>query len=613
MKRIRSRDDGALGALAVRGIIAVNCDAALLQDCISRCIVHNRKAQAASCEPIATDRAKPNEVPRTVGLCILANISRRFEMAVIRSGLNVNSPEYRENVAAYAAHVETLDKATAASLAGGGERARDIHLSRGKMLVRDRISYLIDPGTAFLEVGQLAAHELYDDVVPSAGIVTGVGIISGRACMIMANDATVKGGTYYPITIKKQVRAQTIARENGLPCVYLVDSGGAFLPMQEGIFPDEDQFGKIFRSIAEMSAMGLQQIAAVMGSCTAGGAYIPAMCDETVIVSETGTIFLGGPQLVKAATGEVVDAQSLGGADVHTRLSGVADHFAKDDMHAIALVREIVARTGTSNIGAPPLQPKPPLYDPSELPGVINANPKNPIKPLEILTRLLDGSDFTPYRERYGPTIICGTGAIGGYPVGVLINDGVLFRESSQKAANFIEICTQSDIPLLFLHNISGFMVGKEYEIGGIAKDGAKLVNAVSCSRVPKFSVIVGGSYGAGNFAMCGRPFGPRLMGMWPNARASVMGGEQAATVLTLVREEQLAKKGLKMSEAEIEEFKKPIRADYDRQGRPVHMASQLWIDAVLEPSRTRDWLILGLALAHRSPKQTSNFGVFRM
>lgn len=480
-------------------------------------------------------------------------------------------------------------------------------------MARERISRLLDVGTAFLEVGQCAGHELYDDAVPSAAIVTGIGIIAGRPCMVMANDATVKGGTYYPITVRKQIRTQAIARENGLPCVYLVDSGGAFLPMQEELFPDEQHFGRIFRNIAEMSAMGLPQVAAVMGSCTAGGAYIPAMCDETVIVKGVGTIFLGGPQLVRAATGEFVDAETLGGADLHTRLSGVADHYAEDDGHALALVRQILARPNARRVSPPPGRACAPLHDPAELPGIVNANPKIPIPAMEILARLLDGSELVQYRERYGPTLVCGTGAIGGYPVGVLINDGVLFSESAQKAANFIELCSQSAIPLLFLHNISGFMVGQKYEAGGIAKDGAKMVNAVSCARVPKFSVVVGGSFGAGNFAMCGRAFGPRLMAMWPNARTSVMGGEQAATVLALVRQEQLARQGLPFPPEEMEAFKRPTREHYEYHGRPVYAASRLWVDAVIDPVETRPWLTLGLALAAGSPREDTRFGVFRM
>ena len=534
-------------------------------------------------------------------------------MPVIHPTLRAGSAQFEENLRAYQATRDGLREAQARSVQGGEEKARALHHSRGKLMARERIARLIDPATPFLEIGQLAGHELYDDPVPSAAIVTGIGIIRGRACVIMANDATVKGGTYYPMTVKKQVRAQAVARENALPCVYLVDSGGAFLPMQEDLFPDEQHFGRIFRNIAEMSALGLPQIAAVMGSCTAGGAYIPAMCDETVIVKQTGTIFLGGPQLVQAATGEIVDAQTLGGADVHTRLSGVADHFAEDDTHALSIVRDIIARPGVRTYAPPPAPPRPPLYDPTELPGVVNANPKDPVRAHEILARLLDASEFVPYRARYGPTIVCGTGAIGGYPVGVLINDGVLFSESSQKAANFIELCSQTGLPLLFLHNISGFMVGQEYEAGGIAKDGAKMVNAVSCARVPKFSVIIGGSYGAGNFAMCGRAFGPRLMAMWPNARTSVMGGEQAATVLSLVRQEQLAKKGQAMTAQEIEAFKQPTRDHYEFHGRPVYAASRLWVDAVVDPVDTRDWLTLGLAMAAASPREETRFGTFRM
>jgi 3-methylcrotonyl-CoA carboxylase beta subunit len=534
-------------------------------------------------------------------------------MPVIHSNLRAGTPQVDANVQAYQIFQDVVIQARAISVAGGDERARNLHRSRGKLMARERIARLLDPGTPFLEIGQLAGHELYVDAVPSAALVTGIGIVEGRACMVMANDATVKGGTYYPMTIKKQVRAQAIARENRLPSIYLVDSGGAFLPMQEDIFPDEHHFGRIFRNISEMSALGLPQVAAVMGSCTAGGAYIPAMCDETVIVKGNGTIFLGGPQLVKAATGEVVDAETLGGADVHTRLSGVADHFAEDDTHALSIVRQIIARPGIRTIAPPPVPPRPPLYAPSELPGVINANPKEPIPASEILARLLDGSELVPYRERYGPTLICGTGAIGGYPIGVLINNGVLFSESAQKAANFIEICSQTGIPLLFLHNISGFMVGKQYEEGGIAKDGAKMVNAVSCARVPKFSLIIGGSYGAGNFAMCGRAFGPRLMAMWPNARTSVMGGEQAATVLALVRQEQLAKKGLPFSAEDMEAFKQPTRDHYEIHGRPVYAASRLWVDAVIDPGETREWLALGLALAAASPKEDTHFGIFRM
>jgi 3-methylcrotonyl-CoA carboxylase beta subunit len=522
-------------------------------------------------------------------------------------------PAFDRNLQAYRQLCQPIREARAQAQAGGGEKARSLHRERGKLMARERIHRLLDPGSAFVEVGQLAGHQLYEDAVPAGAIVTGIGRVSGRLCMVMANDATVKGGTYYPITIRKQVRAQDIARENGLPCVYLVDSGGAFLPMQEDIFPDEHHFGRIFRNIAEMSALGLTQVAAVMGSCTAGGAYIPAMCDETIIVAGTGTIFLGGPQLVQAATGEIVDAQTLGGAEVHTRLSGVADHFAEDDLHALDLLRAILARPSRQRAMAAPLASRPPLYDPSEIGGVISANPKEPIRAEEVLARLLDGSEFVPYRDRFGPTLLCGTGHLHGWPVGVLINDGVLYSESALKAANFIELCCQSGTPLLFLHNINGFMVGRDYEAGGIAKHGAKMVNAVATSRVPKFSLLIGGSYGAGNFAMCGRAFGPRMMGMWPNARTSVMGGEQAATVLALVRQEQMRKQGQTMDDAELEAFKRPIRQHYEEHSHPLYAASRLWVDSVVLPEETRDWLGLGLAMAAAAPVQSTAFGVFRM
>ncbi len=535
-------------------------------------------------------------------------------MTVLSSRVDRHGASFQRNLDAFAVHRAAVEAARATTLEAGGAAALALHRSRGKLPVRERISHLLDPGTPFVEIGQLVGHETRkEDTVASAGIVTGVGMVEGRACAIVANDATVKGGTYYPLTVKKHVRAQQVARENRLPCIYLVDSGGAFLPLQEDLFPDEHHFGRIFRNIAELSAMGLPQIAAVMGQCTAGGAYIPAMSDETIIVRETGTIYLGGPQLVQAATGEIVDAQTLGGADVHTRSSAVADHFARDDHHALALVREIVSRSAARPLPPPPMTPQPPLYDASEIPGIISANPREPLPAREILARLLDGSRLLEYRERYGPTIICGTGAINGWPVGVVMNDGVLFSESAQKAANFIEICAQRHIPLLFLHNISGFMVGEAYEAGGIARHGAKMVAAVSCVRVPKFSVIIGGSYGAGNFAMCGRAFGPRLMAMWPNARTSVMGGEQAATVLALVRQGQLERRGQTMSPEEVEAFKQPVRETYERASNPVHAASRLWIDAVVEPADTRNWLTLGLALAAGAPHEDTRFGVFRM
>jgi 3-methylcrotonyl-CoA carboxylase beta subunit len=534
-------------------------------------------------------------------------------MTVLRSQISISSETFRRNSAAYEELRGSIANARDAAVGGGGHEARTRHTGRGKLTARQRIGRLLDAGTPFLEIGQLAGWNVYEDDVPSAGIVTGIGIIEGRACSIVANDATVKGGTYYPLTIRKHIRAQQIARENGLPSVYLVESGGAFLPLQEEIFPDENHFGRIFRNIAEMSALGLPQISAVMGSCTAGGAYIPSMCDETVIVRGTGTIFLGGPQLVRAATGVTVDAETLGGADIHTRVSGVADHLASDDLHALALVREIIARRGPGAMPGPPQAPVPPLCDPAELPGVISANPREVIPAREILARLLDGSELVEYRARFGLTLVCGTARIGGYPVGVVINDGVLFSESAQKGANFIELCAQTGIPLLFLHNISGFMVGAEYEAGGIAKHGAKMVNAVSCARVPKFTLLIGGSYGAGNFAMCGRAFGPRLMAMWPNARTSVMGGEQAATVLALIRAEQLAKQGKTWQPEEEEAFKAPVRASYDRLGQPLNAAARMWVDAVIDPLETREWLALGLALAAAGPKEDTRFGVFRM
>jgi 3-methylcrotonyl-CoA carboxylase beta subunit len=534
-------------------------------------------------------------------------------MALLRSHIDATGQTFRRNRDAYEVHRAAVEAVRVLSVAGGGAKATALHRSRGKMTARERVSQLLDPGTPFLEIGQLAGHAVYDDAVPSAAMVAGVGMVAGRLVAVVANDATVKGGTYYPLTVRKHVRAQQIARENRLACVYLVDSGGAFLPLQDELFPDENHFGRIFRSIAEMSAMGLPQVAAVMGQCTAGGAYIPAMSDETIIVRETGTIYLGGPQLVQAATGEVVDAQTLGGAEVHTRRSAVADHYAINDRHCLGLVREVLARQPPLAPPAPPQPSEPPLYDPAELAGIIPANSREPIPAREILARLLDGSRLVEYRERWGVSIVCGTGAINGWPIGVLINNGVLFSESAQKATNFINICCERHIPLLFLHNISGFMVGEEYEAGGISRHGAKMVNAVSCARVPKFSIIIGGSYGAGNFAMCGRAFGPRLMAMWPNARTSVMGGEQAATVLTLVRQAQLAAKGASMSTEEIEAFKAPILESYETRSHSIHAAARLWVDAVIDPTETRQWLTLGLAMAAAAPREETRFGVFRM
>ena len=534
-------------------------------------------------------------------------------MAALSTFIDPRSETFRRNLADFDERRRSVAEARGAALAGGDERSHRRHAERGKLTARQRLALLLDPGSAFLEVGQLAAHEVYDQPVPSAALVTGIGVVAGRLVMVFANDATVKGGSYFPLGVQKQLRAQEIARQNGLPCVYLVDSGGVYLPLQAEIFPGPNTLGTIFRNIAEMSALGLTQIAAVMGSCTAGGAYIPTMCDETVIVRGNGTVFLGGPQLVKAATGEVVDAETLGGADLHTRVSAVADHYALDDEHALALVREIVARNPGPRLAEPPREPCPPKYDPAELAGIVSAGLREPIPAREILARLLDGSELAEYRARYGTTLVCGTGHIGGYPVGVLINDGVLFSESALKAANFIELCVQRDIPLLFLHNINGFMVGAQYEAEGIAKHGAKLVNAVATARVPKFSLVVGGSFGAGNFAMCGRPLGPTLMAMWPSAKSTVVGAEQTATVMALLRAEQLAKQGLELSAEEEESIRRPIIEAYDEQSRPVYFAARLWVDAVVDPVDTRSWLTLALAMAATSPRQDTQFGVFRM
>ncbi|MEP9348857.1 carboxyl transferase domain-containing protein [Xanthobacter sp. KR7-225] len=518
-----------------------------------------------------------------------------------------------DNAEAFRRQCAAVEAARRLAAAGGPAEAVARHQARGKLTARRRIALLLDPATPFLEIGALAAHGVYDEPVPAAGIVTGIGSVGGRLAMIMANDATVKGGTYYPLTVKKQVRAQQVARENGLPSIYLVDSGGAFLPLQEEIFPDAHHFGAIFRNMAEMSALGLPQIAAVMGSCTAGGAYIPAMADETVIVRGTGTIFLGGPQLVQAATGVVVDAETLGGADLHTSRSAVADHLADDDVAALATVRAILARAPAPPLPGPDLPPEPPLGPAFEIAGLIPQSPRQRLPAREILARLIDGGRLDEYRARYARTIICGTAAIAGYRVGVLMNDGVLYAESAQKAANFIELCCQRQVPLLFLHNISGFMVGEAYEAGGIARHGAKLVNAVATAAVPKFSLLVGGSYGAGNYAMCGRAFGPRLMAMWPNARTSVMGGEQAATVLGLVREEQLRKAGQSFDAEARARFEAPIRAAYEASSHPIHAAARLWVDAVIEPEDTRAFLALALAMAKGGPKGETRFGVFRM
>jgi 3-methylcrotonyl-CoA carboxylase beta subunit len=507
---------------------------------------------------------------------------------------------------------------------GGSESARAKHLERGKLLARDRIDRLLDPGSPFLELSPLAATGMYDDAVPSAGIVTGIGRVSGRECVIVANDATVKGGTYYPVTVKKHLRAQEVARANRLPCIYLVDSGGAFLPMQDEVFPDKEHFGRIFFNQANLSAQGIPQVAAVMGSCTAGGAYVPAMSDETVIVKEQGTIFLGGPPLVKAATGEVVTAEDLGGGDVHARKSGVVDHLAGDDVEALEIVRSIVGtfeRVGFGGAGSTRAavhrleqgEVEEPAADPSGLYDVVPTDSRTPYDVREVITRIVDASRFHEFKALYGETLVCGFARIWGYPVGIVANNGILFSQSSLKGAHFIELCNQRGIPLVFLQNITGFMVGREYENGGIARDGAKLVTAVACSVVPKFTVVIGGSFGAGNYGMCGRAYDPRFLWMWPNARISVMGGDQAASVLATVRRDGIEARGGEWSAADEEGFKAPIRDQYEHQGSPYYSTARLWDDGVIDPVDTRRVLGMGLAAAANAPIPEPSYGVFRM
>ncbi|MGV0580352.1 carboxyl transferase domain-containing protein [Mycolicibacterium elephantis] len=506
----------------------------------------------------------------------------------------------------HVALVEQLRTKLAAAALGGPERARERHVSRGKLLPRDRVDGLLDPGSPFLEVAALAADGMYDDECPGAGMITGIGRVSGRECMIVANDATVKGGTYYPITVKKHLRAQEIAGQNRLPCIYLVDSGGAFLPRQDEVFPDREHFGRIFYNQANLSAQGIAQIAAVLGSCTAGGAYVPAMSDEAVIVRNQGTIFLGGPPLVKAATGEVVTAEELGGGDLHSKTSGVTDHLAHDDRDALRIVRRIVATLGPRT--EPPWQVTPtvdPVADQTELYDVVPVDPRVPYDVHEVITRIVDGGEFSEFKAEYGSTLVTGFARIHGHPVGIIANNGVLFSESALKGAHFIELCDKRIIPLLFLQNISGFMVGRDYEAGGIAKHGAKMVTAVACARVPKLTVVIGGSYGAGNYSMCGRAYSPRFLWMWPNARISVMGGEQAASVLATVRGE--------MTPEEEENFKAPIRRQYEHQGNPYYSTARLWDDGVIDPADTRTVLGLALSIAGQAPLEPVSYGVFRM
>ncbi len=533
---------------------------------------------------------------------------------VLASAARHTSPEFIANAAAHAALVAELRERLARAAAGGGEAAQRRLRGRGKLGVRERIERLCDPGTALLELSPLAADGLYDGELPGAGIVTAVARVSGRHVVVVANDATVKGGSYAPMTVKKHLRAQEIALANRLPCVYLVDSGGAFLPLQDEVFPDRDHFGRIFFNQARMSRASIPQIAAVMGSCTAGGAYVPAMSDETIIVREQGTIFLAGPPLLKAATGEIVTAEELGGGDVHTRLSGVADHLAHDDAHALELVRSIVATLPAPAPAPWPVQPsEPPAVDPAELYGVVPTDTRSSYEVREVIARLVDASRLHEFKERYGRTLVCGFAHIHGHPVGILANNGVLFSQSALKGAHFIELCDRRRIPLLFLQNITGFMVGREYEHGGIAKDGAKLVTAVSCARVPKLTVIIGGSFGAGNYGMCGRAFGPRFLWMWPNARISVMGGEQAASVLATIRADQLRARGEEWPAPERAQFEDTLREQYERQGNPYYATARLWDDGVIDPLQTRDVLGLALAACANAPLQDVGYGVFRM
>ncbi|RUR32488.1 methylcrotonoyl-CoA carboxylase [Vreelandella andesensis] len=535
-------------------------------------------------------------------------------MSTISTQINPRSDVFQTNAASMLGEVSKLRELTAAVAQGGGHKARERHESRGKLFVRDRIDHLIDEGSPFLEFSALAAHHVYDSDIPAAGVVTGIGRVSGVECVIVANDATVKGGTYFPLTVKKHLRAQEIARKHRLPCIYLVDSGGAFLPRQDEVFPDRDHFGRIFYNQATMSAEGIPQIAVVMGSCTAGGAYVPAMADESIIVKEQGTIFLGGPPLVKAATGESISAEDLGGADVHAKVSGVADHYAENDAHALQLARACVSRLNWQKRGKLAMQaPKPPTLDPSELYGIVGTDLKKPYDVREVIGRIVDSSDFDEFKRYYGDTLVTGFAHIHGYPVGIVANNGVLFSESAVKGAHFIELCAQRKIPLVFLQNITGFMVGSKYEHEGIAKHGAKLVTAVACAKVPKFTVLIGGSFGAGNYGMCGRAYDPNLLFMWPNARISVMGGEQAAGVLSQVKREQYERDGREWTKEEEEAFKKPTREQYEHQGHPYYASARLWDDGVIDPLQTRDVLGLSLAAAMNADVEETRFGVFRM
>ncbi|HUH30821.1 MAG TPA: carboxyl transferase domain-containing protein [Rhodanobacter sp.] len=535
-------------------------------------------------------------------------------MSTIVTQIDPRSVEFKAASSHLGALVEDLQRELLRSAAGGGAKARDKHVARGKLLPRERVRALLDPGSPFLELSALAAHGMYDDVAPGAGLITGIGRVNGIEVLVVANDATVKGGTYFPMTVKKHLRAQEVALENHLPCIYLVDSGGAFLPLQDEVFPDKEHFGRIFYNQARMSALNIPQIAVVMGSCTAGGAYVPAMSDETIIVRGNGTIFLGGPPLVKAATGEVVDAQTLGGAEVHTAMSGVADHYAENDAHALSIARDIVGHLNRRK--AVPLAlraPVEPRYPARELYGVIPQDTRRPFDIREVIARIVDGSELHEFKARYGKTLVTGFAHIHGYPVGIVANNGILFAESALKGTHFIELCNQRNVPLVFLQNITGFMVGKKYEQAGIAKDGAKMVTAVACSHVPKFTVVIGGSFGAGNYAMCGRAYGARFLWMWPNARISVMGGEQAASVLATVKRDGIEARGGQWSAAEEEAFKAPLREQYEYQGHPYYASARLWDDGVIDPADTRRVLGLAISASMNAPIEPERFGVFRM
>lgn len=534
-------------------------------------------------------------------------------MAALASQIDPHSQEFRQNEAALRALTQALRQDIARTALGGSAAAREKHRKAGKLGARERIRMLLDTGSPFLELSQLAAHGLYGGDIACAGIVTGIGRVSGRECVIVANDPTVKGGTYYPITVKKHLRAQEIAAENHLPCVYLVESGGAYLPAQDEVFPDREHFGRIFYNQARLSAAGVAQVAVVHGSCTAGGAYVPAMSDENVIVRNQGRVFLGGPPLVKAATGEDIDAESLGGADVHCRESGVCDHYAENDTHALSIARHIIARLRPAHRGQPPALAQDPKYAAEEIYGVVPASLRKPYDVREVIARLVDGSELEEFKQLYGTTLVCGYARIHGYPVGILANNGILFSESALKGTHFIELCTREQIPLLFLQNITGFMVGRRAEAGGIAKDGAKLVTAVACAEVPKLSVIIGGSYGAGNYAMCGRAYSPRFLFQWPNARISVMGGEQAASVLATVKRDQLKASGREWPAQEEEAFKQPIRDQYEQQGNPYYASARLWDDGVIDPADTRRILGLCLAAVHSAAPRPTQLGILRM